>query len=100
MNFRIQFIKSVEMYSVVDAMTGGWVCVCVCVSAQPGAGHPLGFSVEFVDESKQLVVGFVLVCVNNDGVEQVTAALLHLPGFLDDVTQLLGLSTTHTGTRY
>lgn len=67
-------------------------------SAQPGAGHPLGFSVQFVDESKQLVIGFVLVSVDDDGIKQVTAALLHLPGFLDDVAQLLGLSTTHTQT--
>lgn len=64
-------------------------------SAQPGARHPLRFCVQFTDESKQLIVGFVLVCVDDDGIKQVTTALLHLPGFLYDVSQLLRLYT-HT----
>lgn len=66
--------------------------MCVCVwSAQPGAGHPLRLGVQLVDEAQQLGEGLVLVLVDDDGVEQVAAALLHLPGLLDDVTQLLGL---------
>ena len=68
----------------------------MCVSAQPGAGHPLRLSVQFVDESQQLGVGFVLVCVDDDAIKQVTTALLHLSRFLYNVPQLLGLKTkTH-----
>lgn len=67
----------------------------VC-SAEPGTRYPLGFSVQFVDEPKQLVIGFVLVRVDDDGIKQVTTALFHLSGFLDDVTQLLRLCTKHT----
>lgn len=67
----------------------------VCVSAQPGAGHPLRLSIQLVDESEQLAVSFVQVRVDDDGVEQVAAALLHLPGLLDDVPQLLGLRKTN-----
>lgn len=66
--------------------------MCLCVwSAQPGAGHPLGLGVQLVDEPQQLGEGLVLVLVDDDGVKQVAAALLHLPGLLNDVTQLLGL---------
>lgn len=82
-------------------MCNPWVvCVCVpgepCVSAQPGAGHPLRLSVQFVDESEQLAVSFVLVRIDNDGVKQVATALLHLPCLLDDVPKLLGLRRTNT----
>lgn len=69
------------------------------MSAQPGAGHPLRLGVQLVDEAQQLSEGLVLVLVDDDGIKQVAAALLHLPGLLDDVAQLLWLLVhTHTST--
>lgn len=41
-------------------------------------------------------MGFVLVRVDDDGVEKVTAALLHLTGFLDDLPQVLRLHATQS----
>lgn len=76
------------------------VCVRLCWvevrrrrpgSTEPGAGDPLRLRVQLVDEAQQLAVGLVLVCVDDDTVKQVAAALLHLTGFLYDDAQLLGL---------
>lgn len=59
--------------------------------AEPGRGDPLWLRVQLVDQPAQLVEGLVLVCVHDGGIEVVTEIVLHLPGLLDHLLQLLWL---------
>lgn len=59
--------------------------------SEPGRGDPLRLAFQHVDLVQQLVVGAVHVLVNDDEVEVMAVLLLHLPGLLYGLLQLLVL---------
>jgi len=59
------------------------------VLVEPGCWDPLRFPLQQVDLLNKTLVGPVRITVNDDHVEVVSVSLLHLPGALDDLLELL-----------
>ena len=60
-------------------------------SPQPSGRHPLRFSIEFVNQPKQFLIGFIKIRVHNCCVKVVAIVLLHLSSLLNDFSQLFRL---------
>lgn len=62
---------------------------------QPGRGHPLGLSVQFIYQPAQLVESLVWIHVQDGRIKVVAEILLHLAGLFNDLLQHLRLCTGH-----
>lgn len=60
-------------------------------SPQPSGRHPLRFSIKFVNQPKQFLIGFIKIRVHNCCVKVVAIVLLHLSSLLNDFSQLFRL---------
>lgn len=62
------------------------------ISVHPAGGHPLRFALQRIDLGQQLMVGALRVIVDDDVVEQMAPACLHVACGRDDFFEVVVLS--------